>query len=307
VLRVLLKAGADIVARSVGEHLTALHMAAKVGLAEACELLLAQADELLEARDAQGNTALMHAAYMGNLDAVILLLKYGAVVNAANKLGTTALIGASLQQRVRVATCLLKAGADVNKKDNEGYCALMDSVENDNCTLVQLFLKHGADITAKDSKGQNLLFKAAQKGLVDMIDMLVKHGFSVHTTDNSGFSLLTAAVEGDGQQGHMAAAEWLLQGGVAVNATSSIGSTALHLASSKNHTGAAAMVQLLLANGADVNICACNVAAPLDIAAEQCRAGPHCLYRGSDCCWCRRDSPQQSRVYTLQLKLPALQ
>jgi ankyrin repeat protein len=53
---------------------------------------------------------------------------------------------------------------------------------------------------------------------------------------------------------HKAAAEWLLQQGVAVDACDSHGFTALHTAQSKG-SDAAAMIELLLANGADVHKC----------------------------------------------------
>jgi uncharacterized protein len=131
---VLLRAGADLFGRSVQQGLTALHLAAKAGLAETCELLLAQADELLEARDVGGNTALMHAAYSGRLDVLQFLLNGGADVNAASNNGTTALSAAARQQRVDTVLCLLKAGANVNHADGAsgGHSALMESVQQNN-------------------------------------------------------------------------------------------------------------------------------------------------------------------------------
>jgi Ankyrin repeats (3 copies) len=70
VLEVLLQAGADPCTHSLPERLTALHAAAAAGMPESCELFLARAatGTLLEKRDADGWTALMHAARGGCLD-----------------------------------------------------------------------------------------------------------------------------------------------------------------------------------------------------------------------------------------------
>eukprot|EP00953_Heterococcus_sp_UTEX-ZZ885_P028504 15199-Heterococcus_DN1.PRE.5 len=51
VLDVFLRAGADPCVSASPTCTTALHIAAQVGLAESCELLLSRADTLLEARD----------------------------------------------------------------------------------------------------------------------------------------------------------------------------------------------------------------------------------------------------------------
>jgi Ankyrin repeats (3 copies) len=63
-----LRAGADPCVRCSPTSNTALHVAARIGSAESCDMLLAAAaDELLEATDDSGWTALMHAAAHGVL------------------------------------------------------------------------------------------------------------------------------------------------------------------------------------------------------------------------------------------------
>src|ERR1700686_1076712 len=49
-------------------------------------------------RDPRGATPLMHAAAVGSVEAMKLLLKAGADVNAKNGLDTTALLGGALDQ-----------------------------------------------------------------------------------------------------------------------------------------------------------------------------------------------------------------
>eukprot|EP00953_Heterococcus_sp_UTEX-ZZ885_P012217 7012-Heterococcus_DN1.PRE.1 len=110
---VLLQYGADPCV-SVPESMTAMHAAARFRLSDTCELLLARADTLLEARDKFGRTALIYAASYGRADNAQILLQHGADVHAVNDKGSTALVFACVKEHMDVAASLLEAGADVN-------------------------------------------------------------------------------------------------------------------------------------------------------------------------------------------------
>jgi uncharacterized protein len=259
---VLLEAGADPCAPVSGSA-TALHRATRQGSTECCKLLLEHEYALLEAKDTAGRTALHHAAETGQLDNVQLLLQYGADVNTTDNRSVSPLVVASLQQHVSIAACLLEAGADVNAAAVDGNNVLIAAVESGSVALVQLLLDHGADISATNNKGQNALFRAARAGHVALLGYLVQRGLSVHSTDNVGHTLLMLAVI----RQHEAAVEWSIQHGVAVNAVTSDGSTALHCACMRSSGDSAAMVELLLANGADVHMCNDVDSTALDTAA----------------------------------------
>eukprot|EP00953_Heterococcus_sp_UTEX-ZZ885_P012216 7011-Heterococcus_DN1.PRE.2 len=81
------------------------------------------------------------------------------------------------------------------------------------------------------------------------MQLLVQRGCSFTVVDSLGITVLMAAATAE----TTAAAEWLLQQGVAVDDAAHDGSTALHVACSECSSDDAAMIELLLANGADVN------------------------------------------------------
>ncbi len=73
---------------------------------------LLKAGQVVDARDAKGNTLLMLASYHGRAEVVKLLLKSGATVDLRNEKGQTPLGGVAFKGYVEIATLLLDAGAD---------------------------------------------------------------------------------------------------------------------------------------------------------------------------------------------------
>jgi ankyrin repeat protein len=264
VVEVLLQADADPCVYSSPERMTALHAAAAKGMPKSCELLLVKAatGTLLEERDTQSLTALMYAAQSGYLDTTQLLLQHGADVNAANRQRKRPIMMAAFHKHANIVCCLLKFGADVNAVAHDGFCALMLAAHNDDYALAQLLLEHGADFTVKDSNGHNALFKAACVGHVSMLEFLVKCGLCVHAVDRAGHTLLMVTAA----RGHKPA-EWLLQQSLDIHAVATIGHTALCCVSGCRRSDDAAMIELLLANGADVHKCASRQRTALELAA----------------------------------------
>jgi ankyrin repeat protein len=129
-------------------------------------LIAAGAD--VNARDKNGNTALMIATSRGHVDIVEILIDAGADVNAKDECGNTALMiavnipdystdeehteqlvyrGSSwliYRYRKKIVKILIEAGADVNAKDNEGRTALKRAANTGRTDLVQLLKDAGA-------------------------------------------------------------------------------------------------------------------------------------------------------------------
>jgi uncharacterized protein len=78
---------------------------------------LMQKGARIDLKDRDGNTPLMVAARIGNLDAARLLIAKGAQVNAANSLGETPLIMAAQKRDLAMTRLLLTQGADPAKRD----------------------------------------------------------------------------------------------------------------------------------------------------------------------------------------------
>ena len=78
---------------------------------------LVQKGARIDLKDGQGNTPLMLAARVGNLDAARLLIARGAQINAANGLGETPLIMSVQRRDIAMTRLLLTQGADAAKRD----------------------------------------------------------------------------------------------------------------------------------------------------------------------------------------------
>jgi ankyrin repeat protein len=187
-IHLLLAAGADPRRKNL-HGVTALMLLAGDGN-PALPLLLEKEIEV-DARDADGNTALLYAARhfasgLQRSDGWALLQK-GADVNAANQQGETALTLAATQYVLDAAQLLLLRGANVNARTRRGRTALMQSIDapkdfdNDKHVvyspeIAKLLIAAGADVNARDAGGKTALMLATERGYSDMAADLKKAG-----------------------------------------------------------------------------------------------------------------------------------
>jgi len=205
------------------------------------------------ARDAAGNSALMHAAVYGDTSFMRVLLKNGADVNATNAAGATALMRASFDQsKVRL---LLDQGAKVNLRSVLGNTPLILAARPAHCgSTVRLLLEHGADAKATNDFGATALMAAAASGDEEAARLLIGYGADLNAqpaADHMGFilgggrsALMWAAFRGD-----LAMVKLLTEAGADINAMGGLG-TALAQATWADRTEAA---RFLIARGARVN------------------------------------------------------
>lgn len=92
----------------------------------------------VDARDAQGATALIRAAEDGNVKAIRLLLEDGADINATDRLGWSALMKAVKGRHIKAVADLVAAGANIHAETRSGWNALSIAVKTGSPAIIAL-------------------------------------------------------------------------------------------------------------------------------------------------------------------------
>jgi ankyrin repeat protein len=245
----------------------------------------------VNARDPEGNTPLILAAFYASPQCVELLIENGADVNAANRAGATALIRAATDyDKTR---SLVAGGANVRARSALGNTPLILAARRaGNSRTVQLLLEHGADSAEHNDVGVSPILSGAASGDVETVRLLLDAGAKADDYPKSSqpragdivagirTPLMWAAYHNDLQMARLLlewgadpnrstyfgnplshacmsdsfqAAELLITRGANVNARDAVGEfTPLHWAAG-TESPRPELVKLLLANGADPN------------------------------------------------------
>jgi len=209
--------------------------------------LLVKNPDFVNARDDEGNTALMLASMWVEKEVVMLLISRGADVNSKNIYGLTALIralGTSADiyddNRLKVVNILICNGADPNAMDICGLTALIYAANFEKKDIVRFLVESGADINAKDNLfGFTPLMAAADCGDKDIIEYLIEKGAYIDTKDKNGLTALMTATE----KGKENAIKSLIERGADLNAKGVNGKTALRIAIEKGYTDIADLLR----------------------------------------------------------------
>ena len=127
----------------------------------------------------------MHAAAIGSVEAMQLLIDKGADVNARSTAGATALMWAATDlAKVRL---LVEHGADVRAASDSGRTALLLAAMSDpSAEIVRLLLSRGADPRAADKDRMTPVFAAAFGNDVETLRQLVAAGADVNSPTVTG-------------------------------------------------------------------------------------------------------------------------
>ena len=96
---------------------------------------------------------LVNAAAQQDQQALRALLKAGVAVNARRADGVTALLWAAHWDDLPTAEMLLRAGAHVNLADDHGVTPLMRACMNASIAMVEKLLAAGANVNATQTSG----------------------------------------------------------------------------------------------------------------------------------------------------------
>ncbi len=164
--------------------------------------LLLQWHVELNAKDAFGRTALMHAVTQvdpkGTLfyKAIVeLLIKYGAEIDAQDKAGDSALIHAAFHNKIPLVELLLNAHAGYTLKNNRGESTLSLAKKNADQTLLKCIERviERKNTWMKDYAASEFLYAAYSNNTAQVKQLVVSH--EIDEQDNVGRTALFFAAD----------------------------------------------------------------------------------------------------------------
>jgi len=152
----------------------------------------------VNARDGEGNTALMAAARVGNVELLTVLLRRGANVNAQNRHGVRALTFAVLKSDLAAVALLLAHEAEPNYADQHGASPLALAILRRQAKIASLLSQRKADPHLEGRwTAADLLNIACANGDVDSVKLLVEAGVDPNAVgQDQAIPLISAVLSG---------------------------------------------------------------------------------------------------------------
>ncbi|WP_265923146.1 ankyrin repeat domain-containing protein [Cupriavidus nantongensis] len=211
-------------------------------------LFIAMLTSVPAAAGATPEQQLREAAARGDAAQVSALLARGASIDARDAQGRTALLLATHHNRVEAARVLIDAGADVNAQDAIHDSPYLYAGARGHNEILRLALAHGADLRSTNRYGGTALIPAAERGHVETVRMLITAGVAVdHVNRLKWTALLEAIILGNGGAAHTEIVRLLVKAGADVNLADGDGVTPLQHARLRGYRQIA---QILVAAGA---------------------------------------------------------
>jgi ankyrin repeat protein len=243
VAKLLIARGANVNARERGSGRTPLDEAAASSIdranSERMTGLLLASGASVENADPQRPSTLQQAAAQGNVSTIRSLLDGGADPNSADR-DSTALATAAYMGQTEAVALLLARGADASRTvagsrlDGDGAPLTMAFMpmrgsrdrEAQSPKIAALLLDHGANIDARDRQGRTALHGVAERGQLSAARLLVSRRAAVDVADAAGMTPLHLAVKA----GHAEVAALLLERGADVRVRANDGTTVVERA-----------------------------------------------------------------------------
>ena len=239
---------------------SALHAAAAGGHHDLALWLLDAQGLDIHGVGRRAGTVAHAAARGGDLALVKRAVEAGAVASGGNELGQTALHFAAMGGDVAVIEYLLAHGCEPHRRDKNGYTPLFCAASEGRLAAVQAFVAHGAAIDERDPSGQPVLHVAAwgpesedeagterAERKIAVARWLIEHGADVNGVSYNRFTpLYEACISGAPRMARM-----LIDLGADVHATNDYCYSLIHTAA---YSDCPRLLDLLIAEGLDVNL-----------------------------------------------------
>lgn len=260
----------------------ALHVAVKRNASIPVLEFIIKADPDVNARNKDGDTALLIATRKNYKDAGLLLLESGADIFTVNTkdesplrfafmdvqteswilskerlesqdgMGNRPIHYASLWKMDEALQRLIKRGVSMNARNLNGETALFSAVRADSPKTIEILVRGGTTIDAnnpasRDSFGNTPLHCSVQNRSLSSIDKLCSLGISIDARNMIGKSALSSACQSQDYE----SCEMLLRHHADVNSTDPTGRSVL---TESVIIGNRKIIELLLKNGADPSI-----------------------------------------------------
>ncbi len=259
-----LKADIKLIEAANAEGDTALHLAAGCRRGEGAGLpivrLLLESGAALDVRNTSRQTPLLYAAYAGFEQIVELLASKGAVVQYQDTYGRSPVHYAAREGHPAVVEFLIKHGANLSLRDSQNRTPLDYAVLRNKTAVMETLLRLG-HYDIKGPEGSTLLHIAASQGNAGLVKSLLEQGADPARPSLNGDSILLSYLRG----GLTSLAVESISKGADANAKDVLGRTALHLAVEK---GLDEAVSALLEKGADPNAADNGGLTALDVARD---------------------------------------
>ena len=169
-------------------------------------------------------------------------------IDARDAQGRTALLIATHRNDVEMARVLIDAGADVNAKDAIQDSPYLYAAAEGRLDILRMTLAAGADLKSVNRYGGTGLIPAAHHGHVDTVRELLRTGIAVDHVNRLGWTaLLEAIILGDGGAAHTEIVHLLIAAKADVNLADSQGVSPLAHAERRGYRD---MAMILRAAGA---------------------------------------------------------
>ncbi|XP_012933564.1 caskin-2 isoform X1 [Heterocephalus glaber] len=205
-------------------------------------------------QDADGFSALHHAALGGSLELIALLLEAQATVDIKDSNGMRPLHYAAWQGRLEPVRLLLRASAAVNAASLDGQIPLHLAAQYGHYEVSEMLLQHQSNPCLVNKAKKTPLDLACEFGRLKVAQLLLNSHLCVALLEGEakdpGDPNYTTPLHLAAKNGHREVIRQLLRAGIEINRQTKTG-TALHEAALYGKTE---VVRLLLEGGVDVNI-----------------------------------------------------